>query len=93
MKKIAIITDSTTDIYQEDLQKNENIFVVPMHITYNDGREFRDGVDITATQIINDLDEFRPKTASPLGENFVKTFKGIKEAGYTHVVGVFFFMW
>ncbi len=89
MNKIAIITDSTTDIYQEDLQKNENIFVVPMHITYNDGREFRDGVDITATQIINDLDEFRPKTASPLGENFVKTFKEIKEAGYTHVVGVF----
>ena len=75
MNKIAIITDSTTDIYQEDLQKNENIFVVPMHITYNDGREFRDGVDITSIQIIKDLDEFRPKTASPLGENFVKTFK------------------
>ena len=89
VNKIAIITDSTTDIYQEDLQKNENIFVVPMHITYNDGREFRDGVDITSSQIIKDLDEFRPKTASPLGENFVKTFKEIKEAGYTHVVGVF----
>lgn len=89
VNKIAIITDSTTDIYQEDLQKNENIFVVPMHITYNDGREFRDGVDITSSQIIKDLDEFRPKTASPLGENFVKTFKEIKEAGYTHVAGVF----
>lgn len=89
VNKIAIITDSTTDIYQEDLQKNENIFVVPMHITYNDGREFRDGLDITAPQIIDDLDEFRPKTASPLGENFIKTFRAIKEAGYTHVVGVF----
>ncbi len=89
MNKIAIITDSTTDMYEESLKKNENVFVIPMHITYNDGREFRDGIDIDAQQLTKDLDEFRPKTASPMGADFMNTIFEIEKQGYTHVIGVF----
>lgn len=89
MNKIAIITDSTNDLYLKDLKKYPNLFVVPMLITYNDGREFRDGVDKNSQDIIGDLDSFRPKTSSPLGQDFIDTYEKIIEEGYTHVIGVF----
>lgn len=89
MNKIAIITDSTNDLHTDERKACPNLFVVPMLITYNDGRQFRDGVDKDAIELTKDLDEFRPKTSSPLGEDFVHTYNRLLEEGYTHVIGVF----
>lgn len=89
MNKIAIITDSTNDLHLKELRKYPNLFVVPMLITYNDKREFRDGVEKDSREIINDLDQFRPKTSSPLGQDFIDLYERIIEQGYTHVIGVF----
>ncbi|MDO4793548.1 MAG: DegV family protein [Filifactor alocis] len=89
MNKIAIITDSTNDLHADELKACPNLFVVPMLITYNDERQFRDGVDKDAVELTKDLDEFRPKTSSPLGEDFVHTYNRLLEEGYTHVIGVF----
>lgn len=89
MNKIAIITDSTNDLYANERGACPNLFVVPMLITYNDERQFRDGVDKDAVELTRDLDEFMPKTSSPLGEDFVLTYNKLLEEGYTHVIGVF----
>ena len=65
MQKIAIITDSCADIPQELIQKY-GIHVLPLIIRTADGREYRDGVDITAAQVYELLKTEIPKTSRHL---------------------------
>ena len=57
MEKIAIITDSCSDIKKE-YRELYDIHVLPIQIQY-DGKSYRDGVDITSngqTVIIDDIE-------------------------------------
>lgn len=45
MEKIAIITDSCSDL-KEEYRKENNIFVLPIQISC-DGKTYRDGIDIS----------------------------------------------
>ena len=47
--KIAIITDSCSDVPKELIEKY-NIFMLPMLITCEDG-QYKDGVDITVEEV------------------------------------------
>lgn len=85
MSKIAIVTDSTTDLSKETLEKFK-ITVIPMQISYNDGRTFKDGVDINVTQVARDLDEFEPKTSLPTILDTVEALKDLEAKGYTHCI-------
>lgn len=85
MSKIAILTDSTTDLGNESLEQLK-VNVVPMQIIYNDGRTFKDGVDITVDQIGKDLDEFEPKTSLPSIQDAIDAFSKLEEQGYTHCI-------
>ena len=49
MEKIAIITDSCSDIKKE-YRELYDIHVLPIQIQY-DGKSYRDGVDITSNDI------------------------------------------
>ena len=55
MTKIKISTDSTSDI-PASLREELNISVLPLTILA-DGKEYRDGVDITPTEFYKILDE------------------------------------
>jgi fatty acid-binding protein DegV len=53
MRKIALITDSTSDL-PKDIQVRYNIRVLPLHVIYKDA-VYSDGVDITPEQVYNSM--------------------------------------
>lgn len=84
MEKIAIITDSCSDIAKEYAEKN-NIFIIPMVVQTKDG-EYKDGLDISAKDVYIRQESEVLKTASPTGADIADTFESVKKAGYTHVI-------
>lgn len=75
MRKIKIITDSTSDLSVDILRKYD-ITVVPLYVNF--GEEiFRDGIDINPEQLFMMVKErgVLPKTAAPSPFDFVKYFK------------------
>lgn len=87
MGKIAIITDSTSDITKDMIEKYD-IKVFPLQIIYK-SRIYRDKVDITPEQIYRDMEKEVPKTSLPLTADVVRIFDSLKAEGYTDVLGVF----
>lgn len=85
-EKIAILTDSGSDVPPE-LVKELGIFVVPLQVNYKD-KSYRDGVDIDAQTVYNNLRTEVPSTSLPRGEDVSSLFETIKAQGYTHILGV-----
>lgn len=83
-EKIGIITDSTCDIPREFLNKL-GIKVLPLRIVYQ-GREYRDGVDITAEAVYAHLEQEVPTTSLPSPQDAESLLLSMKEQGYTHVL-------
>jgi len=78
---VKIITDSTSDLTKEILERY-NIDVLPLYVHMGDN-EYKDGVDITPDDIYKWSDENKttPKTAAPSIEDAVNAIKPYKEAG------------
>lgn len=87
MSKIAIVTDSTSDLTQEWIDKYD-IHILPLQVIYAN-RIYRDKIEISAEQVLNDMEREVPKTSLPLTADVIKLFDRLKEEGYTHVLGVF----
>ena len=68
--KINFVTDSTTDVPQEFVERY-NIRVVPTILVF-EGKEYRDGVDITRAEFYQRLPSLRPlpTTAAPASGDF-----------------------
>ncbi|RII34498.1 DegV family protein [Clostridium chromiireducens] len=84
MEKIALITDSASDISIEILEEN-NIKMLPFKILYSDG-EFEDRIEISPEMMYKRLKTEIPKTSLPSIEKINNVFRGIVEEGYTHVI-------
>lgn len=84
MEKIALITDSASDISIELLEKNK-IKLLPFKVIYSDG-EYEDRIDITPKMMYERLKTEIPKTSLPSIEKMTNTFKQIIEEGYTHAI-------
>ncbi len=82
--KIAVLTDSGTDVPAEYIEKYKNIFIIPLVIQYQNGT-FLDGVDISADTVYKKLKEEIPSTSLPPGELITDTFKKIVADGYSEV--------
>lgn len=85
-KKIAILTDSGSDVPAE-LAKELDIFVVPLQINYED-RSYLDGVEIDAKTVYDNLPTEIPTTSLPKGEDIFKTIETIKSKGYTQILAI-----
>lgn len=85
-EKIAILTDSGSDVDKESIKKY-SIFVVPLQVIYKD-RTYFDGVDIQPDEVYARLTEEVPKTSLPQSEVIMETLHTIKAAGYTHVLTI-----
>ncbi len=72
--KINFVTDSTTDVPQEFVERY-NIRVVPTIVVF-EGKEYRDGVDITRAEFYQRLPSLRPlpTTAAPSAGDFESIF-------------------
>ncbi|MBD1371919.1 DegV family protein [Hazenella sp. IB182357] len=84
MGKIAVVTDSSCDLPQDVIEKWQ-IEVVPLRIHYID-QEYRDGIEITADEVADQLKQEIPKTSMPTPEDIYSTFEKLKNSGVTHII-------
>ena len=84
MNKIALITDSTSDLLQADIDRY-NIRILPLRIVYKD-REYIDRVDITPEEVYSRMPKEVPSTSLPSMEDMHNLFKGLIEQGYKQAV-------
>lgn len=87
MNKIAIVTDSTSDL-PPALSKSMGIHVLPLRIIYKD-HEYRDRIEITPEEIYARFSEEIPKSSLPSPEDTLELFNGLIAQGYTHIIGIF----
>jgi DegV family protein with EDD domain len=84
VEKIALITDSASDINSE-LIKKYNIHVLPFKIIFSD-KEYKDGVDITPSMLYEKLPTEIPTTSLPSISEFTELLEKLKSDGYTHAI-------
>ena len=85
-EKIAIMTDSTSDIPQEIVEQYD-IQVVPLRILYKD-EEYRDQVEISSEEVYSRLVDEIPSTSLPSPSDVLALFERLKEEGFTHVLAI-----
>ena len=84
MDKIALMTDSASDISVELLEEN-NIKLLPFRIIYSD-KEYEDRIEISPQMMYERLKTEIPKTSLPSIESMNKAFIEAIEEGCTHVI-------
>ena len=84
MEKIAIITDSASDVSIELLKEN-NIKLLPFRVFYKD-KEYADRVELTPDMMYERLEHEIPKTSLPSTELITNTLDELAADGYTHAI-------
>lgn len=86
--KIKIATDSTSDIPQE-FREQLNISVLPMTFTH-EGKEYRDGIDITPSQMYEILDTTKtlPVSSQVSVTAYTALYTQTMQEGYTDLIHV-----
>jgi len=85
-EKIAVVTDSTSDLSKEVL-KDKNIESFPLKIIYSD-REYRDRVDIQPQEVYDKFEQEIPTTSMPGPDEVKNMYLDLKEKGYTHIISI-----
>lgn len=86
LEKIALITDSTSDLDKETIQKYD-IKVLPLRIIYKD-REYIDRVNITPQEVYDSLKNETPSTSLPSIQDMEELFSTLEKEGYTHAIAI-----
>lgn len=84
MEKIALITDSASDISVELLDENK-IKLLPFKVIYSD-REYEDRIELTPQMMYERLKDEIPKTSLPSIEKMTNVFKEVINEGCTHAI-------
>ena len=85
-EKIALVTDSSSDLQKEIIEKY-NIQTIPLKIIYSD-REYNDGVDISPEEVYERFDQEVPKTSMPSQTDIMKVFDRLREEGYKKILSI-----
>ena len=85
-EKIAVVTDSTSDLSKEVL-KDKKIESFPLKIIYSD-REYRDRVDIQPQEVYDKFEKEIPSTSMPGPDEVKNMYLDLKEKGYTHIISI-----
>ncbi len=86
MQKIAVLTDSGSDLTLDELKKNKIEFA-PFKVIYSTG-EFEDKIDLSPEKVYADLDKEIPTTSLPSTARIENILNKLEEEGYTHVIAV-----
>jgi EDD domain protein, DegV family len=86
MYKIALVTDSTSDLDKEIVDKYD-IKVLPLRIVYKD-KEYIDRVNITPKEVYDNLHIEIPHTSLPSMQDIENLFLKLEKEGYTHIIVV-----
>lgn len=84
--KVAIMTDSTSDLSSELIQQYD-IKMIPLKVVYKD-REYKDREEITPQEVYDSLDKEVPTTSLPSPAEANEMFNKLKGEGYTHVIAI-----
>ena len=85
-EKIAVVTDSTSDLTGEDLKKH-GMKSIPLKVIYNDN-QYHDRVDITPAEVYQSFDKEIPTTSMPSPQEIMDVYEELKDEGYTHIISV-----
>lgn len=82
MRKVKIVTDSTADLSNIDIEKYD-IEVVPLSIHFS-GKTYIDRIDITPEEFMEKMkvEEELPKSSQPPAGVFLKLYDSLDEQGY-----------
>lgn len=83
-EKIAIITDSGTDVPPKYIEKY-NMYVVPLIVNY-ENQSYRDGIDININTICEKLKDEIPTTSLPSIDDIMETFEKVITDGYKKAI-------
>lgn len=83
--KIAVLTDSGSNLSESFIKSHKNLYVVPLMIII-DGKSYRDQVEISAEEIYSQIDEKNITTSLPEISDLKKTIETIKKEGYTDIL-------
>ncbi|MBU3114217.1 DegV family protein [Clostridium lacusfryxellense] len=86
MSKIALITDSTSDVDIEMIKKYD-LKVLPLRIIYKD-REYIDRVTITPKEVYDNFEIEIPTTSLPSMKDMEDLYLKLEEEGYTHAIAI-----
>lgn len=86
MSKIALITDTTSDLTNEIIEKY-NINVLPFRIIYKD-KEYKDKVEITPEEVYENLEKEVPTSSMPALDDMENLFESLEKQGYTHAIAI-----
>ena len=84
MDKIALITDSASDIKQ-DFARENNFTVVPFKVITSN-KEYIDGINITPDMLYSMIKTEIPTTSLPSVEAYTTALKEASANGYTHAI-------
>lgn len=85
-EKIALVTDSSSDLPKEIIEKY-NIHTIPLKVIYSD-REYDDGVDILPEEVYERFEQEIPRTSMPSQTDIIKIFDKLKEEGYKKILSI-----
>ena len=86
LRKIALVTDSSCDLSDEQLQ-TYGIRMISLRIVFQNA-EYRDRVELSEAQLYDMLKTELPKTSLPLPEDVSTLYDGMVSEGVTDVVHV-----
>lgn len=85
-EKIAVVTDSTSDLRKDELEKH-GIKSIPLKVIYSD-RQYQDRVDITPSEVYASMETETPTTSMPSPKEIDDVYSQLRETGYTHIISL-----
>lgn len=86
MEKIALITDTTSDLPQDIIEKY-NIKILPFRIIYKD-REYKDKYEIIPKEVYDNFEKEIPTSSLPLAQDMEELYDELEKEGYTHAIAI-----
>ena len=86
MEKIALITDTTSELPQDIIEKY-NIKILPFRIIYKD-REYKDKYEITPKEVYDNFEKEIPTSSLPLAQDMEELYDALEKEGYTHAIAI-----
>jgi len=86
MSKIVLITDSTSDVDNEMIEKYD-LKILPLRIIYKD-REYIDRLTITPKEVYDNFEYEIPSTSLPSMKDMEELYLNLESEGYTHAIAV-----
>lgn len=86
MRKIAVVTDSTSVIDKSVLDNNDNLYSIPLHIVFGEN-SYRDGIDINSNELFVKMSqtEVIPTSSQPSVGELIDLFESLK-GNYDYII-------